>query len=104
MARAQAATMPEGDWRLVSASPGGGTLPGLVYASDSEQEVNLDCVKPPPCWCLFVAGLAPVSPRGPQHKDPGAEGTTRERPGRMVGGGNACPPSPRGHTRGSVRL
>lgn len=104
MAAGQAATMPEGAWRLVSASPGGGMLPGLVYASDSEQEVNLDCVKPPPCWCLFVAGLAPVLPCGPQHKDLDAERTVRERPGCMVGGGDACPRSPRGHARGSVRL
>lgn len=95
--------MPKGAWRLVSASPGAGILPGLVYASDSEQEVNLDCFKPPPCWCLFVAGLAPVSPRGPQHKDLGAERTARG-PGCMVGGGDACPPSPRGHARGSVCL
>lgn len=79
-------------------------LPRLVHALDSEQAVNLDCVKPPPCWCLFVAGLAPVSPRGTQHKDPGAERTTRERPGHMVGGGDTCAPSPRGRAGGSVRL
>ena len=100
----QAATMPEGAWRLVSASPGGGMLPGLVHALGSEQAVNLDRVKPPPCWCLLVARLAQVSPRGKQHKHPGAERTARERPGRTVGGGDTCPPYPRGHAGGSVRI
>ena len=100
----QAATMPEGAWRLVSASPGGGMLPGLVHALGREQAVNLDRVKPPPCWCLLVARLAPVSPRGTQHTHPGAERTARERPGRTVGGGDTCPPSPRGHAGGSVRI